>query len=107
IDSRKRWIAFGAKVKGGIIIDSGAAEAITKRNKSLLSSGVVSIEGNFNLGDNVSVTGADGKEVARGLVWFSSQDLAKIKGKKSSEIFRILGKSDYEEVIHKDNLVVL
>jgi glutamate 5-kinase len=107
LDSRKCWIAFGTKCSGNIVIDDGAADALLKNGKSLLASGIVSVEGDFGIGDTVSVTIHGGKEVARGLTFYSSEDIKKIKGKKTQEIKKILASADYEEVIHRDNLVIL
>lgn len=104
---RKRWIAFGTKLKGIIVIDDGAVEAITKRGSSLLPSGVVSVEGEFEFGDTVSIVTLTNKEIGRGIVLYSSKEIEEIKGKKSSEISSILGKCDFEEIIHRDNLVVM
>lgn len=106
IGAKKKWIAFGAKISGKIIIDEGAAKAVIEKEKSLLPAGIADVEGNFGKGEAVSVVHA-GKELARGLAAYSSEDIRKIKGRKSSDIEKILGRSDYEEVIHKDNLVIV
>jgi len=106
LESRKRWIAFGARVSGKIVVDDGAARAISAHSKSLLPAGIVNVRGNFSKGDIVSIISAN-KEIARGLVFYSSEDIKIIKGHKSSEIEKLLCRKDYEEVIHKDNLVVL
>ena len=105
--ARKRWIAFGRKPKGSIKIDGGAEKALVERNKSLLSSGIISLGGNFSQGDVVDIKSSSGKTVARGLSNYSSEEVKKIKGKKSDKIESELGYKDYDEVIHKDNLVVL
>lgn len=107
ISGRKKWIAFCNKSNGKIVVDDGAAKALLKMGKSLLPSGITQVEGKFVLGDMVTVVDKDGDEIARGLVSFTSEELAKIKGKKTSEIFEILGHKDYDEVIHRDNLVIL
>lgn len=107
LEARKCWIAFGAKCRGKIVIDAGAASALVEKGKSLLPSGIVSAEGKFEMGDTVSVVNQDGKEIARGLTYYSLESVEKIKGKKTSEIKKILGSADYEEVIHRDNLVML
>jgi glutamate 5-kinase len=107
ISSRKRWIAFGKKVKGRIIIDYGAVDAIVNKNKSLLASGIRFVEGNFNAGEVVSVIDEKGKEVARGITNFGFEILEIIKGKKTSEIKKQFSEIQIEEVIHKDNLVLL
>ena len=107
LEPRKCWIAFGAKCKGKIFVDAGAEAALTGKDKSLLATGIVSAEGKFAAGDPVGVYGAEGKEIARGLTYFSARDINKIKGKKSSEIKNILPDADFDEVVHKDNLVIL
>lgn len=104
---RKRWIAFFHRPAGRLIIDNGAKEAIVKKNKSLLPIGVKKVEGEFGVGAAVEIKTADNILAARGLVSYSSGDIRRIMGKKSSEIARILGSKDYDEVIHKDNMVIL
>ncbi len=104
---KKRWIAFSLKSKGQIIVDKGAKEALLKGGKSLLPSGILSVKGEFEAGDSVSITDEKGKEFARGLSNYSSDEIEKIKGLKSSEIKQVLEYKDYDEVIHRDNLVVL
>ncbi len=105
--SRKRWIAFGQKIKGGITIDKGAEGALKQEGKSLLSIGVVQVEGNFSKGETISIYSEhSGIEVARGLTNFSAEELRQIKGCKSNEIKNILGYAGSKEVIHRDNLVL-
>jgi glutamate 5-kinase len=89
------------------MLDPGAVEALTRRGKSLLPSGILDISGPFDTGDAVSCLDQDGKEFAKGLVNFSSDILARIKGLKTTEIQQQLGQQEYEEVIHRDNLVIL
>jgi len=91
-------------------VDEGAAKALVKDGKSLLPVGVVSVEGEFETGDMVSVLLADGgerREIARGLVNYGSADLKRIQGCKSKDIEKLLGHRDFDEAIHRDNLVVL
>lgn len=89
------------------MIDSGAEAALVKKGKSLLPSGVVGVEGEFERGMVVEVFSADGqKEIARGMVNYSSKELHLIAGRKSGEIDKILGDKDYDEVIHRNNLWV-
>jgi glutamate 5-kinase len=107
MDSKKCWLAFGAKIKGSILIDKGAAAAV-RSGKSLLASGVRGAEGVFGYGDAVNVCETpSGEAVARGLVNFSSADLAKIKGKHSGEIPAIIPGATAPEVVHRDNLVII
>jgi glutamate 5-kinase len=107
IDAKKRWIAFIKKVNGKLFIDDGAVDALINHNKSLLPSGIISVEGKFEMGDTVSVVDKSGNEIARGLVYYSSDEVNIMKGKKSSQIKKILNRYDFEEVIHRDNLVIL
>ncbi|HSA62742.1 MAG TPA: glutamate 5-kinase [Nitrospiraceae bacterium] len=107
LNSRKHWIAFTLRPRGHIRLDQGAVEALTQRGKSLLASGIVEITGQFEAGDPVSCLDADGKEFAKGLVNFSSDLLGRMKGLKTQEIQRQIGPQEYEEVIHRDNLVIL
>jgi glutamate 5-kinase len=106
LTSRKHWIGFTLRARGTVSIDQGAVEALTKRGKSLLASGIVEVTGSFDAGDAVSCLDPDGKEFAKGLVNCSSDTLSKIKGLKTAEIQQRLGPQDYEEVIHRDNLVI-
>lgn len=105
ISSKKRWIAFNLQVKGKIIIDQGAINAIKLKGKSLLPSGIKEIKGNFKAGELVEIL--DNKEnfIARGLVNYDSSEIKKIKGYKTKDIKKILG-YNYDEVIHRNNLVV-
>jgi glutamate 5-kinase len=107
INRRKRWIAFFHRTSGVIIVDAGAEKAVVEQNYSLLPIGIRKIEGNFNKGSLVKVKNSAGKTIAKGLVSFSSDEVSRIMGKKSSEIKNILGVDNYDEVIHRDNLIVL
>jgi len=107
LKSRKRWIAFGVVLKGKIRVDEGAKEAISKRGKSLLPSGIIEVKGRFSIGGGVSIIDEENREFARGIVSYSSSEVDKIKGKKTSRIEKLLGYKDYDEVIHRDNLVIL
>jgi len=104
---RKRWIAFGRKTAGALKVDDGAQKALLSHGKSLLPAGVVAIEGEFGVGAAVRVVDSAGREIARGLVNYSSADIARIKGVKSKDIQSVLGRNDFDEVIHRNNLVVL
>jgi glutamate 5-kinase len=107
LPSRKQWIAHTLRPKGQVVLDDGAVEALTRRGKSLLPSGITGISGQFEPGDAVMCLDSHGKELAKGLVNFSSATLALMKGLKTSEIQQHLGGQEYEEVIHRDNLVLL
>lgn len=103
---RKYWMAFAGEPKGEIKIDDGAKRAVEERGKSLLPSGVTQVSGEFNEGDVVRVLDQAGNELARGLSRYSSADLDKIKGKKTSEIEALLGQKLYDEVVHRDDLAL-
>lgn len=107
ISSRKGWIAYAIRPKGSLIIDDGAVNAILKTGKSLLPSGIVRVEGEFDTGDAVYFVDLNGNRIAKGIVNYSSQDMERIKGRKTSEIETILGYKYSDEVVHRDNLVVL
>jgi len=107
LSSRKHWIAFNLKPKGDVVVDEGAKKAILQKGKSLLPSGVVKVRGFFDRGDSVSCLGPRGKEFARGLINYSAQELERIKGLKSDQIEKLLGYKYSDEVIHRDDLVVL
>lgn len=107
LSAKKRWIAFTSKKKGALVVDKGAKEALVERKKSLLSSGIVRVEGNFQIGDAVAICDEDGNEFARGLVNYSSKEVDKIKKLKTNRIEDALGYKYYDEVVHKDNLVVM
>jgi glutamate 5-kinase len=104
---RKRWLGFSARVKGSITVDEGAKEALIKRDKSLLSSGVLSARGEFKKDDIISVTGPDGREFARGIINYSREDMDKIKGLKTAQIAKVLGYKNGDEIVHKDNLAIM
>lgn len=104
--AREKWIAFGTLGQGGVQVDEGAQTALLKKGKSLLPSGITSISGEFERGAVVTVTGPGGIEIARGMVNYSASEIKMIAGKKSSEIEKILGDKDYDEVIHRNNLWV-
>jgi len=107
--ARKRWIAYSSRSKGKISIDEGAVWAIKKSDKSLLASGVTAVSGKFGSGDTISIVDRDGREIGKGLSNYSAEDVKKIKGLRTTEFARALGKAAVvsDEVIHKDNLVIL
>jgi len=104
--SRKHWIAYTLKPKGAIVIDEGAAAALTQAQRSLLPAGVIAARGDFSTGDCVSVITGAGREVARGLSQYSTGEVAKIAGVKTGAIAVTLGYSASEVVIHRDDLVI-
>ena len=107
MQSRKHWIAYVLRPKGDIVLDQGACKAIVKGGKSLLPSGIIEIRGNFGVGASVQCLDEKGKAIATGLSNYSADDLSKIKGLNSVQIEKALGYKDSDEVIHRDNLVVL
>ena len=107
VKSKKRWIGLGLKTSGKIFIDSGAVNAILKKGKSLLPSGIININGNFEKGQQVAIFCDKTKKlIAKGLISYSSIDLKKISGKKSSQIEKILGFKYSDEIINRDNLII-
>lgn len=104
--SRKHWIAFTKSPKGKIVIDRGAEKAILNQGKSLLPSGIVTVEGRFSMGNSVLLTNEAGEDIAVGMVNYHSGDIKKISGAKSTEIESRLGFKHDDEVIHRDNLVL-
>lgn len=105
---RKRWLAFGARIMGSIIVDEGCCKALHKAGGcSILPAGITGVEGSFEAGSTVSVKDAQGHEMARGLVHYGSEELTKIKGCRSGEIEELLGHKNFDEVIHRDDLVIL
>jgi len=103
---RKQWIAFHQHPSGTIRVDRGAGRALQEGHSSLLPAGVVSVDGAFDVGDVVRIVDDAGREVARGLVNYSSRDIAKIVGCSTQEIEKRLGYKYYDEVVHRDNLVL-
>ncbi len=106
LKSKKHWIAFTLRSRGKICIDEGAQNAIMNQGKSLLPSGVVSVNGDFCVGDPVTCVDQNGIQIAKGLVNYSSSDIDKIKGLKTSKVEQVLGEKPYDEVIHRDNMAV-
>ena len=106
VATRKQWIAGTLKPAGAIAVDDGAVRALLA-GKSLLPAGVTRAVGRFERGDTVSIVGPDGIEVARGICAYSDGDAARIIGRKSAEIEALLGYSGRDEIVHRDDLVVL
>jgi glutamate 5-kinase len=107
MQSRKRWIAYVLKPMGSLVLDEGACIAVTNKGKSLLPSGIVEVTGQFGVGDAVRCVDGRDNQIAVGLTNFSSEHLMKIKGLRSDRIVEILGYKESDEVMHRDNLVVL
>jgi glutamate 5-kinase len=106
MESRKRWLLTD-RSRGALYVDGGAARALTQRGASLLPVGVTAAEGEFQRGATVSVMAPDRKEVAHGLTNYSSAELRRLCGVKSTEIADVLGYSYGDYVIHRNNMVLL
>ena len=107
LSSRKRWIGYALKAKGEIMVDDGAKNALMQNGKSLLPSGILRVSGSFRFGDAVYCMDTTASRFAQGLVNYSSKELQAIIGQHTSRIEQILGQKAYDEVIHRDNLVLL
>lgn len=105
--ARKRWLAGQLQVQGRLTLDAGAVRALGKRGKSLLAVGVKAVSGGFNRGELVACVDEQGREIARGLANYDAQESSRIKGQPSTRFEEILGYLDDEELIHRDNLVLL
>ncbi len=106
VSAWKRWIGYTLPPKGRLVLDAGARRAVEQQGKSLLAIGVVRVEGEFAKGEVVSLVDQSGEEFARGLTNYDSSTAGSIVGKRTDEITRELGSIPYDEVIHRDNLVV-
>jgi glutamate 5-kinase len=107
LSSRKHWIAFSLRPRGTLRIDAGAVQALRDRRASLLPAGVIGVSGEFGVGDLVRCVGPDGHEVARGLISYGSADVQQIMGQRTSSIEALLGYSNGNQVIHRDDLVLV
>jgi len=107
LSSRKHWIAYGSKPCGKLTVDDGAVKALMTGGKSLLPAGIIQVDGDFELGDTVSIVTRTGNEIARGLAAYPGDDLRKIRGLQSGGIEATLGYKGIDEAIHRDDLVIL
>ena len=107
VDSRKRWIGWSAQPAGKVSLDEGACRAIVEKGRSLLAIGIAGLQGDFVKGDVVALCNDAGKEIARGLTNYSSAELNTIAGHSTERIAELLGHCPYDEVIHRNNLVLL
>jgi glutamate 5-kinase len=103
----KRWLGYTARPKGKLVVDAGARNAVQNQGRSLLPIGVVQVAGSFHKGDVIALCDTDGTEFARGLTNYSAADAARILGLRTEQIGEVLGALPYEEVVHRDNLVVI
>ena len=104
---RKSWLAFGAMIKGELVVDEGCEKALINEGSSLLSVGIVEVKGTFDQGNSVRILSKQGREIARGLANYNSEEIKKICGKNTNNISKILGSKLYDEVIHRDNMVIM
>ena len=107
VSTYKHWIAYGMPVKGTLVVDGGASQALVQRGSSLLPSGLVAANGNFRAGECVAVLDESGREIARGLATYDVSDCDAIKKQASGRIQEVLGYNLGNEIIHRDNLVIL
>lgn len=107
LSKRKRWIAFFNRAEGALKIDEGAAKALIQNGKSLLPIGICGVEGNFEMGAMLKVHDESGNLIAQGLTEYGSGEISKIMGHQTDEIEGILNANCYDEVIHRDNMVVM
>lgn len=103
--ARSRWIG-SARPVGTIVIDDGAVKALVEKNRSLLPAGIQKVQGDFERGDVVAITGASGQLIARGLSNYTATEIEKIRGMKTSQVRAMLAEAAYDEVVHRDNLVL-
>jgi glutamate 5-kinase len=105
--SRKHWLAFTTRTQGELVLDDGAVRAIANGGKSLLPAGIVEVRGKFRVGDPVACVDSSGRAVARGLTAYASDAVERIAKRQTREIAQVLGYSNGDEVIHRDDLVLL
>jgi glutamate 5-kinase len=103
----KRWLGYTARPKGKLTVDDGAREAVQRRGRSLLPIGVIHVQGTFAKGDVIALCDSTGVEFARGLTNYSALDSGRIAGLRTEQMAEILGTAPYEEIVHRDNLVVI
>lgn len=107
LNRRKHWIAYTLRPAGKVLVDAGAQKALVDKGTSLLPSGITGVEGRFERGRCVRICGPDGGEIARGLADYSSSEIQLIAGHKSAEIEQLLGYRYGDDVVHRDNLVLI
>lgn len=107
LSSKKLWLAYATNISGGVRVNAGAVTALMQKGASLLPIGITGVAGEFERGDAISVLDENGCEIARGLTNYSSSECIKLAGLSSAEIAKKLGTKNYDEVIHRDNIVLL
>lgn len=104
---RKRFLAFGARSKGSVQVDAGCAKALMEKGSSLLPAGVVCVEGDFKSGDTVKILDPEGRDFARGIINYDREEAEQILGASTMNLAKILGHKSFDEMIHRDHLVLL
>jgi glutamate 5-kinase len=107
IPAWKRWLGYTARPRGWLVVDAGARQAVQHQGRSLLPIGIIQVGGAFGKGDVVTLRDAEEVEFARGLSHYSCADVDRIRGLRTEQVREVLGSSAYEEVVHRDNLVVI
>ena len=105
LSSRSRWIG-SVRPAGTIIVDDGAAHALSQQHRSLLPAGIVRVEGSFDRGDVVAIQSGAGALIGRGLCNYSAEQVERIRGKRTQAVRELLAEAAYDEVVHRDNLVI-
>lgn len=107
LPNKKLWLAYATNVSGGVRVNAGAVEALVRQGASLLPIGVTGVAGEFERGDAISILDGAGHEIARGLTNYSSVQCAKLAGSTSKDISKKIGSKNYDEIVHRDNIVLL
>ena len=107
VESRKRWMLSGLSIKGEIGVDDGAARVLQRRHGSLLPAGIVATTGMFGRGDLVSIVNGESMQIGMGITNYSAVEVSEIKGKHSRHISDILGVTYGDEVVHRNNMVIV
>ncbi|MBP3852952.1 MAG: glutamate 5-kinase, partial [Erysipelotrichaceae bacterium] len=106
LSARQHWILYRSSVKGSLVVDAGCKQALMK-HKSLLPSGILKVEGDFEMSNVISIKDEKGKEFARGVTYYAANEIDKMKGRNTNEIESILGYKDYDVVVHANNMVLV
>ena len=107
LTERKRWIAIRTRSRGSIAVDDGAKRALVERGASLLPAGIVEVEGGFGIGERVDLLDGSGQAFAVGLVSYPALEIRRMKGRQSDEFLEVLGYKYVEEIVHREDLVLL
>jgi glutamate 5-kinase len=107
IEGKKRWLMSGKKPSGKVSVDAGAVKALTEQGKSLLPVGIKDVKGKFSHGDIISIADASWHEIGRGITTYSSEEVVKIKGKNSADAKKVLEVLPSDEVVHRNNMVII